>query len=142
MKAILFAAMACLLPSCAVLHHVQIGDIDSRQGYKREAIDIKVSENGVNLKELEAISRSFNSKSGDQANDALAFVQLFQMGPRTGNPVYDPSYARNLREMIEAACPNGNVSHLRMVRENRKYPVVSGEIVKVEGYCLVKDQNR
>ena len=142
MKALLFAAMTCLLSSCAVLHHVQIGDIDSRQGYKRQAIDIKVSENGVNLKELETISRSFQSKAGDQAGDALAFAQLFQMGPRTGNPVYNPSYARNLREMIEAACPKGHVSHLRMVRENRKYPVISGEIVKVQGYCLVKDQSR
>ena len=138
----LFVAIGYLLSSCAVLHHVQIGDVDGRKGYKRQAIDIKVSENGVNLKELEALSRSFQSKSGDQGGDALAFVQLFQMGPRTGNPVYDASYARNLREMIEAACPNGHPSHLSMIRENRKYPVISGEIVKVEGYCLVKDQNR
>ena len=64
---------------------------------------------------------------------------MFQMGPRTGNPVYNERYAEDLLFLIKQKCPNGRVSGLTITREqSERYPVISGEIVKVTGHCLRK----
>jgi hypothetical protein len=68
----------------------------------------------------------------------FGLIGLFQMGPQTGNPVYSKDYARNLMQLIYEKCPSGKVTGLTSVRESRKYPVISGEIVKVTGFCLIR----
>lgn len=131
-------ALACLLPGCAQLHHVQVGDIHNAPGYVKKPFDIKISETGVNLEEAGAISKQvLKDKAGDNAQAIAGLIGLFQMGPRTGNPVYNKNYAANLVQVIYEKCPSGNVTGLVSIRETRKYPVVSGEIVKVTGYCLM-----
>ena len=40
--------------------------------------------------------------------------------------------------MLKAECPSGKLTGLMSVRESRKYPVISGEIVKVTGYCVTQ----
>lgn len=123
--------------SCAILHHAQIGEIDNRNIYKRKKIEVKVSEAGVNLKELGQIARRIAPREGGEIDKALEWVRYFQMGPRTGNPVYNEKYARNLYHQIRKMCPSGHISGLVIVRENRKYPVISGEIVKITADCLI-----
>lgn len=130
--------LAVFLPGCAILHHVQIGEIDNRKGYQHKPIELKVSETGVDLNDVKAISRVAVGKDGSkQMNDVLEFIQMFQMGPRTGNPVYTTAYIKNLGEQLRATCPNGSLTGLMVVRETRKYPVISGEIVKIKGDCIV-----
>ncbi len=125
--------------SCAQLHHVQLGEIQSHPNYVMKPFDIKISETGINLQEAADIAKVFtNSESTrQQADDIAGLIGLFQMGPVTGNPVYVKDYAKNLLQVIYDKCPSGRVTGLSSIRETRKYPVVSGEIVKVTGYCLM-----
>ncbi|MBX3021993.1 MAG: hypothetical protein KF799_09980 [Bdellovibrionales bacterium] len=136
-----FVLLGMIVAGCAQLHHVQMGDVYSPDGYVKQPFDIKVSETGVNLQEIGAASKALlNKQAGERMERAAALVGLFQMGPRTGNPVYVTGYTDGLVRAIYEKCPSGNVSGLMSVRETRKYPVVSGEIVKITGYCLVKKE--
>ncbi len=125
--------------SCAQLHHVQIGEITSHPDYVQKPFDIKISESGINIGEAKDIAKIFMDKKGQEEADKIAgILGLFQMGPRTGNPVYVKDYAKNLIQILYEKCPSGKITGLMSIRESRKYPVVSGEIVKVTGYCLIR----
>lgn len=139
MRKILRLSSLLLLSSCAQLHHVQIGEVASHSSYVQKPFDIKISESGVNLGEAAEVSKVFLNKDRQKdAEEIVGLIGLFQMGPITGNPVYVKDYAKNLIQLIYEKCPSGKVTGLMSVRESRKYPVVSGEIVKVTGYCLVR----
>ncbi len=128
------------LSSCAVLHKTQIGEIDNRKGFALVPFEIKVSETGVDMKEVTAIQRSLfkEGKESKAIGDVAAIIGLFQMGPSTGNPVFVENYAKDLIYALHQQCPNGGITGITSVRETRKYPVISGEIVKIRGYCLRK----
>ena len=121
---------------CAVLHHVQVGDIDNRVG-TRSPIDVKVSEIGVNIDDAAQIAGIVGGqKAGRDAGRAAEIIGYFQMGPRTGNPVYTSDYARKVIDKVWESCPSGTITALQSIRETRSYPVISGEIVKITGECL------
>lgn len=134
------AGLLLLQTGCAVLHHVQVGQVDSRaDNVAWIPFEVMVSEAGVNTEEIGAIADAASRSSGGNPNagsDAAAIIGLFQMGPRTGNLVYNPTYAEKMIYLIHEKCPSGRVTGLMSIREMRKYPVISGEIVKVTGYCL------
>lgn len=136
MKA-LIPILAFSLAGCAHLHHAQVGQIDNRtSSVVAIPFEIKLSETGVSVEEAGKIARAADTRSGRDAGNVAAIIGLFQMGPRTGNPVYDSRYAEKVVYQIHEKCPSGNVTGLMSVRETRKYPVISGEIVKITGYCL------
>lgn len=125
---------------CAVLHHAQVGDVDNSSEYTLRRFDIKVSETGVDLEEAGNIAKAVSrSQKGNKAiDDALAIVSLFQMGPKTGNGVFNENYAQSLIYKLQEECPSGRITGVSSIRETRKYPVISGEIVKITGYCMTK----
>jgi hypothetical protein len=126
---------------CAVLHHVQIGDIEGR-GFERQPIDIKVSELGINLNDAAyAAGKLAGAKAGRDGNQIAEIIGYFQMGPRTGNPVYVSDYARKVVDRLWEACPSGRITGVQSVRETRSYPVISGEIVKIKAECLAERGN-
>ena len=122
------------LGSCAVLYKVAITDIDTRY-HKGHPIDIKLSETGVNLKEAAQVADSFRGGKDKKAEDIAAIIALFQWGPKVGNIVFNENYDANLADLIYQQCPSGKITELMSVREMRKYPIVSGEIVRVKGWC-------
>ena len=133
----LFAlSLPMLLGSCAVLRHVQIGEVDNRS--KGQYFEVAVSEVGINTDEATEILKltTRNYRTNDVMDGVNAIIQLFQMGPTTGNMVFNESYADTILEKIAKKCPNGTITGLASIRESNKYPVVSGEIVKVTGYCV------
>jgi hypothetical protein len=135
------AALAVpFLSACAIMHHTQIGEVDSRVVAYGQPFEILLSEVGVNLQEageiLKATTR--NSNAHKNIEGAQAIIALFQMGPKTGNPVYSDDYADPMFNIMRTKCPSGIYSGLTVVRETNKYPVVSGEIVKIKGYCMMK----
>jgi len=135
MKKIVFILLLFLMTnSCAQLYHVQLGEVISHPQFNSQPFDIKVSEVGVSLEDTSRILEATNNKDAAQATEIIG---LFQLGPRTGNPVYTKNYAKNLQKMLYERCPSGRITGLMSVRESRKYPVISGEIVKITGYCLV-----
>jgi hypothetical protein len=134
----LFILVAMSLSGCAVLHHVQISDIDNRAKFTLVPIEVKVSEVGVDLGDAKAIAQAglANQRDRQAAGDIASIIQSFQMGPRTGAPVYSDKYAEKLIYQLHTQCPSGKITGVQSVRESREYPVIKGEIVKITGYCL------
>jgi len=134
----LVLSLSLFMISCAQLHHVQVGDVDSRPDFVAKPFEILVSETGINIGEAAGVSKAIlNQNQHRDAKNIAAFIGLFQMGPRTGNPVYVKDYAKNVIQVVYEKCPSGRVTGLMSIRETRKYPVVSGEIVKIKGFCLL-----
>ena len=134
---LIISILALSLSGCAVLYHAQVGEIDNRKKFKRKYFDFKVSESGVNLKQAGGVAKIFTNDKGDETiEEVRKIIALFQQGPKTGQPVYNEKYARNIIKQLRKACPSGRITGLTSIRESRNYPVITGEIVKVTGYCL------
>ncbi len=129
---------AMLLSGCSILHKTQLSEIDSKAVTHGQRFEILLSETGVNLKEAAQIAKAFtNSKeTSSQIKEVEQFISYFQMGPRTGNMVFNDRYADAVPKILLTKCPSGHISSLMSIRETAKYPVVSGEIIKLIGYCL------
>lgn len=126
-----------LLSSCAIIHKHQVQDVDSKI-LKGQRFEFLLSETGVEVTEGVRLAGvlSGNKNTNRSAQGIADIIGLFQMGPRTGNPVYSLEFAKGLNKKIAEACKGKELSGLTFLREMNKYPVVSGEIIKVAGYCL------
>lgn len=131
--------VSLLATSCAVLHHVQVGDVNDDEKFTLRPFELKVSETGVDFEEAGKIAKAFTgSKAAKKDIDGVTdIIQLFQQGPRTGVPVFSETYAQNIIHDLYKECPTGQITGLVSIREMRKYPVISGEIVKIKGYCMI-----
>ena len=138
MKTIL---LLTLLSSCAYVHHTQVGEIKYNPNYDAIPFEILVSQTGFNIQEAGAIGKAVlqDKNAGENLQTIAAIISLFQMGPTTGNPVWtSDTYADKVYLGLYEKCPSGQITGLTSIREMNKYPVVSGEIVKVTGFCLKK----
>lgn len=124
-----------LISSCAIVHHVQQGELIRVKGKTLQKFDVKISETGVNVQEAGDILSAVTQDEG-RAQEIANVLALFQMGPTTGNPVFNEKYADVLPDIILKKCPSGKITGLLVIREMNSYPVVSGEIVRVQGYCI------
>lgn len=126
-----------LLPSCAIIHKHQIQDVDSKI-LNGKRFEFLLSETGVEVTEGVRLAGvlSGNRNTNRSAQGVANIIGLFQMGPRTGNPVYSLEFAKGLNKKLAEACGGKELSGLTFLREMNKYPIVSGEIIKVAGYCL------
>lgn len=132
-----------VLSSCAFMHRHQVHNVDSRiLTPEAKRFELLFSQTGIEIAEgakwmgaiAKASSRESFARSSSQAGDIIA---VMQMGPRTGNPIYDMSFIDTITPKLQAVCPAGDeISGLTFLREMNKYPVVSGEIIKVSGYCI------
>lgn len=127
-----------MLSGCAVLHHVQIGEIENSSELALVPFEIKVSEMGIDLNEAKTASQIILNKSDSQrTNEALSFLQYFQMGPHTGAGVFSIGYVDHMENKIRQKCPSGRVTGIMSIRETAEYPIIKGEIVKIKGFCLM-----
>jgi len=123
------------------VHHTQVGEIKSHPDYESIPFEVLVSETGFNIQEAGKIGAAVISdkNAGDNLKAVAAIISLFQMGPRTGEPVWSSdTYADKVFVGLYEKCPSGQITGLTSIREMNKYPVVSGEIVKITGFCLKK----
>lgn len=130
-----------LAASCAYVHHTQVGEIKSHPDFESIPFEVLVSETGFNIQEAGKIGAAVISdkNAGDNLKAVAAIISLFQMGPRTGEPVWSSdTYADKVFVGLYEKCPSGQITGLTSIREMNKYPVVSGEIVKITGFCLKK----
>jgi hypothetical protein len=128
-----------LFTNCAFVHKHQVQNVDARiLKPQAEKFQFMMSETGVELAEGVKLASVFAKDSATRkAGDNIAgLIGLIQMGPRTGNPIYSLSFADGVTNKISKACQGGEITGLTFLRETNKYPVVSGEIIKVTGYCL------
>ncbi len=136
-----FLLFTLLFQSCAYVHHTQVGDVVSNENLVPVPFEILVSQTGFNLQEAGQIGRAVISdrNAGENLAGISALIGLFQMGPRTGNPVWTgDTYADKIYYGLYEKCPSGQITGLNSTRETSRYPVVSGEIVKIRGICLSK----
>ena len=134
----LVLSLAMLSSGCVFIHSVQVGEVDSKVVREGERFELRISEQGFNLEEGAKLAEAFASSAGTAKGirDAASIIQLFQMGPKTGNPVFSDDYTDDLIHQLKLKCPSGRISGLSSIRETAKYPVVSGEVVRLIGYCL------
>jgi len=133
-----FSLLAVTLSGCAVLHRAQYGDVDATHK-KAKKISVKVSENTINIGELSSVAGAIGKKSKGVGKLGEAFdwyETLFQFGPRTGTPVFTENYARGVPAQLAEKCPKGRLVNIVSLRESREYPVVKGEIVRVDADCI------
>jgi hypothetical protein len=122
---------------CARLHHYQLGEIDSSRG-RLEPFVVQVNETGLNVHDGAAIAKGFaqTKEAKEQADTLETLIALTQYGPKTGDPTFSKKWADNVLASILERCPSGRVTGLRALRESMDYPVISGEIVTIKGYCV------
>jgi hypothetical protein len=122
--------------ACASLHHYEVSDIDSTEG-KLTPFELQVDETGINVHEAIGIAKTV---AGDQGKKRLgtldSAIALFQVGPSTGNPTFNETWADGVIPALRERCPTGHITGVSTVRETNRYPVVSGEIVTIKGYCI------
>ncbi|MCS6900217.1 MAG: hypothetical protein RMJ98_10050 [Myxococcales bacterium] len=134
-RALVLLGLGLMLSGCAELHHVAYGELEKDRG---RPFEIMVSETGVNLEEAAAMARALSTtrQGKRQISTVENIIALFQTGPKTGNVVFNDTYADRLFEDLIRACPSLRIHHLIVTRESNQYPVVSGEIVRIKGECL------
>jgi hypothetical protein len=122
---------------CAVLHSAQVGDIDAQIVMEGKRFEIKIAEIGVDIEGMGELAKdlSKSTKREEETNTVVDLIKMSNMGPSTGYPVFRVDYSDTLIERIKEACPSGRVSGLISVRETASYGLLSGEIVKLIGYC-------
>lgn len=137
MQKLLLVGTLLLLGACARLDHVQIGDLDQSQG-ELVPISVKVSQFAIELAALAEVGRhvATNSAARSQSKELRNLLIMMNMGPRTGNPVYDDTYAEMVLDDLYRQCPSGNITGIRNIREARSYTAVSGEIVRIDAFCI------
>lgn len=136
MSSIHFLFLTLLFHGCSMVHNVTLGEFDYEPGYKYTPFEIKVSEVGFDLQEAAGWVDTLGGHGDGRYQKFADIIALFQMGPRTGKPVYSDYYSQNLYKAVFTKCPSGNVTGLLTIRETASYPVVSGEIIKIRGYCI------
>lgn len=124
------------LSGCASLYQVEIGDLDNTHG-PLQRLEVKGSETGVDVAQGASMAKMVtNSREVHQAANTISTVwQLISYGPRTGNVTFSDTYADDLPERLLAACPSHRLTGVTSIREANRYPVISGEIVRLIGYC-------
>ena len=123
---------------CAHLHQEQVSDIDSSQG-TLQPFDIKVSGTGFSVSDgAEVASMMTNDQhTKDNIKTMRDIVEMTQMGPKTGDPTFNDDWADAVALKLLQRCPTGRITGLNVRRETMDYPVISGEIVTVKGYCIL-----
>jgi hypothetical protein len=125
-----------LMTGCAVLHSVQLGEIDSSVVLEGRQFEIRVNELGFDVEQILAVAEAIATASDGSEFSVLADIYaVSNMGPRTGRPVYNDEYSDGIIDRLRKECPSGQISGLMSIRESAEYPVISGEIVKLVGYC-------
>jgi hypothetical protein len=130
------AGIGCFFGACAEMHHYQLADIDATQG-ALVPISVQVGSTGFNLEEASQVVQAMQSSRQRQKTAALQdIISLFQYGPSTGDPTFTDSWADEVTGALLAQCPSGRITGVNCIRERMDYPVVSGEIVTVKGFCI------
>ena len=130
--------IALLSSGCASMYNEQISDIDSTRG-RLQPFEVQASSTGVSVRDGAAIMKAGapNKAARKQVSAVETIIALTQMGPKTGEPTFDDDWADGLVSEVLARCPSGHITGLSARREAMKYPVISGEIVTIKGYCIL-----
>lgn len=130
--------LAASLVGCASAHHIQISDIDSSRG-RLEPFELQLNATGLSVSDAATIGKALadSPATRQKISQLETIVALTQMGPKTGDPTLHDDWADAAALKILARCPSGHVTGVSTRRETMDYPVISGEIVTIKGYCIL-----
>lgn len=113
--------------------------MEPSRGDKR--FEFKLSHTGWDVEQAATLVRlTSGSASVRRGAQAVSTAwQLLTFGPKTGEVTFADDYADQTFAYLAAACAPGRLGGFVTIRETAKYPVVSGEIVRVVGYCRKGD---
>jgi len=133
----IFGRSLLMLGGCSQLHHVHIGEIDQSQG-TLTPFTLKVNELGFDAAKAAKIGADVaKSASTSEDLEIVAFIlAISNFGPKTGNPVYNDAYADQVLAEVIKVCPSKKLTGLTSVREATNVGPVSGEVVRINGYCI------
>jgi hypothetical protein len=136
--ALVAGGCALAASGCASAHQLQISDIDSSQG-QLQPFQVQVSGTGFSVSDAAAVAKSFSSDARSQRDldTTESIIAATQMGPKTGDPTFSDDWADAASLKVLERCPSGRVTGLTARRETMNYPVISGEIVTIRGYCIL-----
>lgn len=136
-RACLFAGCTLGASGCAHLHQLQVTDIDSSQG-ELQPFEVKVNATGVSVSDSAELAKAMSNDARTRKNvdTAEAIIALTQMGPKTGDPTFSDDWADDAAQKVLLRCPTGRITGLTARRETMDYPVISGEIITIKGYCI------
>lgn len=125
------------LTGCSQMHHVQIGEIDQSQG-SLTPFSIRVNELGFDAAKTAGIAAELatNQSTSEDLEVVQLILAISNAGPKTGNPVYNEAYADQILSNVIKACPSKKMTGLTSVREAVDAGPLSGEIVRIDGYCI------
>ena len=133
----MFGLSLLLIGGCSQLHHVQVSNIDQSRG-KLTPFTVQVNELGFDAAQTVQIGADV-AKSASTSEDLefIAFIlAISNFGPKTGNPVYNDNYAEQILVEVVKACPSRKITGLTSIREATNIGPVSGEVVRINGYCI------
>lgn len=138
MLRVIMVSLILICSGCARLDHVQISDIDQSQG-RLTPISVKISNTGFSAAQTVAIASELaqSDSTKDNLGDLAAILALINMGPTTGNPVYNDRYAENILMQLHQQCASSKITAIRNIREALSYGPVSGEIVRIDADCIL-----
>ncbi|HET9237587.1 MAG TPA: hypothetical protein VFO10_10070 [Oligoflexus sp.] len=124
---------------CAVLYKVQLSDMEYAP--RGKPVSVKVSEMTVDFGEAARVAGKLGAAAGSRGlqnigSAAEYYETYFQFGPRTGTPVFNEFYARDVPERLAAECKGGYLTNVTSIRESREYSFVKGQIVRVDATCV------
>jgi hypothetical protein len=133
----LVVGVSLLGAGCAHLHQLQIADIDSTQG-ALQPFEVQVNATGLSVSDSAEVAKLFASSEHSKKNidNAEQIIAMTQMGPKTGDPTFSDDWADGAAQQVLERCPTGRVTGVTARRETMDYPVISGEIVTIKGYCI------
>lgn len=126
-----------LAGGCAHMHHYEVGEIDDSKGSLRP-IEVRVDETGIDAQEAAEIAKLATSsrQARQRVGTAQTVIALAQTGYKTGGVTLNDDWADGLLAAVLKRCPSGQLTGVTVIRESADYPVVSGEIVTVKGWCI------
>jgi hypothetical protein len=134
-------ASFCLVfnSGCAVLYKVQLSDIEHTA--RGKPVSVKVSEMTVDFGEAARVAGRLGAAAGSRGMQSIgragsAYESYFQFGPKTGTPVFNEFYAREIPERLTAECKAGYLTNIISIRESRDYSFIKGQIVRVDATCV------
>ncbi len=127
-----------MLSACAQIHHVQIGSIDNTAN--GIPIEVVVKTVGVDAAKVVRTAENISQfgKKKKKNNKASNIVAMFQMGPKTGAPIYDEVWGEKLMTELHLKCPTAKLKNIHSIRTATDYAGsgITQETVIIRALCI------
>ena len=124
------------LIGCTRVHHVHIGAIDHTQ--RGLPIEVVIDSIGVDAAQVARTVESITQRGQKKSDKLSDTIALFQMGPKTGAPVYDPHWGERLMRELHQKCPSAKLRNIHTQRLSTDYgnTGTTRELLIVRALCI------